>query len=121
MKMWLRLTLIWLLALALPAQGLAAATMAFCPLHHAAPAALVGLAAAPEHCGDAASAQQADGHKCSACAAGCAACCSAAAMHSIALQVLEPSLAPQVFAAVLGAVKNHSPSGPERPPRARNS
>ncbi len=116
MSMWLRVTLIWLLALALPAQGLAAATMVFCQTGHAAPVATVSAPHCDEHAAPAqANPQvQADAHKCSACAA----CCSAGAVHSMVLQVPEPGITAPVFVAVVPTVEKFSASGPDRPPRA---
>ena len=125
----LRALLIWLLVMALPAQGAVAATMAFCgPNHH-------GRTAAPHHAGDAHAHHAEAGHhdesalasetaapdkfaqsdlqKCSVCAA----CCSAAAMHDATpkLPVLEPAHAD--FAALNADVEPFSADGPDRPPR----
>lgn len=126
----IRALLIWLLAVALPAQGAMAATMAFCgPNHHER------AAAAPHHAGAAHAHHAAAGHhdasalasettapdkfaqsdlqKCSVCAA----CCSAAAMHDATpkLPVLEPAHAD--FAALRAVVEPFSADGPDRPPR----
>ena len=128
----IRALLIWLLAIALPAQGAMAATMAFCgPNHHERAAAVVashhaGAAqfhpTAAEHHDESALASetvapgkfaQSDLQKCSVCAA----CCSAAAMHDATprLPVLEPAHAD--FAALKPVVEPYSADGPDRPPR----
>ena len=135
-----RTLLIWLLALALPAQGVIAATMVFCgPNHHDG-----ASAAAMAHDADAAHQQHdvaarshheaADGQaenavsdetaapdkfspssmqKCSVCAS----CCSAAAIHDTVakLPVFEPVAAD--FAALAPAVEPFAADGPDRPPR----
>lgn len=128
----IRALLIWLLILALPAQGALAATMAFCgPSHHdrAAEAAtahhadathahhagagghveetVVGQTAAPDKFA------QSDLQKCSVCAA----CCSAAAIHDMVpkLPVLESVAADFVF--LSPAVEPFAAGGPDRPPR----
>jgi len=133
-----RTLLIWLLVLALPAQGAMAATMAFCgPDHHAsAAAAELGVPAEHEHhehashsVAHAADGQdletastgsatpepfaQSDMQKCSVCAS----CCSAAAIQSTVpkLPRFEPAAA--VFATVPAAVEPYAADGPDRPPR----
>jgi len=127
MSPWLRIVVIWLLALALPAQGLAAASMALCKPVPAAPA----TASSTEHCHEhaapvlaekaepasAAKAAAASKAKCSVCAA----CGVAAALPALALQVPEPPLAAAVFSAVLFTVEKFVAAGPERPPRARQA
>ena len=136
----LRTLLIWLLALALPAQGVIAATMVFCgPNHHdrASAAAMAHDADAAHHPLDSAAHshhEAADGQagntasdesatpdkfaksglqKCSVCAS----CCSAAAIHDTGpkLPVLEPMAAD--FAALATAVEPFAADGPDRPPR----
>lgn len=134
----LRTLLIWLLALALPVQGVMAATMVFCgPNHHDRAAAVAhdadaahqphDVAAHSHH--EAADGQaqntaanesaapdkfvQSDMQKCSVCAS----CCSAAAIHDTVpkLPVLEPAAA--AFAALASAVEPFAADGPDRPPR----
>ena len=140
MSRMVRMLLIWLLALALPAQGVIAATMVFCgPNHHdrAAAAAVAhdadaahqphDFAAQAHH--EAADKQaestasdeiatpgkfaQSDMQKCSVCAS----CCSAAAIHDTVakLPVFEPVAAD--FAALAPAVEPFAADGPDRPPR----
>jgi hypothetical protein len=127
-----RTLLIWLLALALPAQGVMAATMAFCgPNHHARATAAQGAhdaeAAHSHHASAAGHTEevvsddsaapdkfaQSSMHKCSVCAA----CCSAAAIHDTApkLPVLEPAAAD--FAPLASEVEPFAADGPDRPPR----
>lgn len=135
-----RTLLIWLLALALPAQGVIAATMVFCgPNHHdrASAVAVTHPADAVHqphdsaaHSHDAIADAQAETtasdetatadkftqtamHKCSVCAS----CCSAAAIHDTVpkLPVLEPMAAD--FAALAPAVEPFAADGPDRPPR----
>ena len=132
--------LIWLLALALPVQGVMAATMVFCgPNHHdRAAAAAVAHDADPAHrshdvaanshheaadgqAGNSASDEaetpdkfaQSAMQKCSVCAS----CCSAAAIHDAVpkLPVFEPVAAD--FAAMAPAVESFAADGPDRPPR----
>jgi len=138
----LRTILIWLLVLALPAQGAIAATMVFCgPSHHGssvvATSAAVDDAHAEHHqhshttqahddvadggANDSASAEsaapaspgQADTKKCSVCAS----CCSANAIHSTAakLPVLEPGRT--LFTIVVPVIEPFAADGPDRPPR----
>lgn len=135
-----RMLLIWLLAVALPAQGVMAATMVFCgPNHHdQASAAAVAHDADAAHQAQDVSAHshheaadgqaentasdetavpdkfaQADMQKCSVCAS----CCSAAAIHDTVpkLPVLEPVA--QDFAALAPAVEPFAADSPDRPPR----
>ncbi|HRH87243.1 MAG TPA: hypothetical protein PLO41_10380 [Rubrivivax sp.] len=136
----IRTLLIWLLALALPAQGVLAATTVFCGPSHHAPASGVAV----DHHADAAQQlQDSAAHsnqaatdarpenmaaddtatpdkfaqsgmqKCSVCAS----CCSAAAIHDTAakLPVVETMAAD--FAALAPAVEPFAPDGPDRPPR----
>lgn len=133
--------LIWMLVLAIPAQGVAAAGMAFCgPHHHGGGAAAQmqpGAPATHAHHDGAAEAQHdhphaaaqvdkvssasaafdkasdAGKHKCSACAS----CCSAGAILSSVLAVVSPLFAPTVITAVAPSVDMFAADGPERPPR----
>lgn len=128
----MRALLICLLAIALPAQGVMAATMAFCGAHqpdHADVSTVVrgadtGLAssadahehaaiAAPGEKGSSDKAAMSDMHKCTVCAA----CCSPMALNDMLpkLPLLEP--ATTMFIALATAVKPSAVSGPERPPR----
>ena len=127
-----RMLLIWLLAFALPAQGVIAATMVFCgPNHHdRAAAAAMAHDADAAHSHDEATAGKAENtapdeaaapetfspsgmQKCSVCAS----CCSAAAIHDAVpkLPVFEPVAAD--FAAMAPAVESFAADGPDRPPR----
>ena len=144
MNFLIRTLLIWLLVLAVPAQGAAAATMAFCgPDHHSAGAAAQmhstgpadhahhgGTAAtkhehpqiaapADEHSStsavSAASAKVSDANK-HKCSA-CASCCSIGAILSSLLAVPAPVFTPTVFSAVVPSVDTLAADGPDRPPR----
>ena len=136
----IRTVLIWLLVLALPAQGAIAASMVFCgPNHHdrAAAAAVAHPADAAHqrqdsaghshdaitdaHAGNTASDETATPdnfapsgmQKCSVCAS----CCSAAAIHDTVpkLPVVEPVAAD--FAPLAPIVEPFAADGPDRPPR----
>lgn len=142
MGLLIRTLLIWLLVLAVPAQGLAAATMAFCgPNHHggdsastasqlgsnpaehahhgdAAPAPELEASAPADEAGaDDASAISKASHaaqqKCSACAS----CCSLGAMLTTVPVIPVADSAPMVFAAVVPTVDPFAADGPDRPPR----
>lgn len=141
--MFVRTLLIWLLVLAVPAQGAAAATMAYCSPNHddggnAAAAQVEALGehehhrfgAQHDHPGagaqpsDSATTEadasvptkfvQSDSRKCTACAS----CCSAAAILNTVLDVPVPASAPTVFVAVVPTIDVFIADGPERPPRA---
>jgi hypothetical protein len=141
---WLiRTLLIWLLVLAVPAQGAAAATMTFCgPDHHGGGAAATQQAAPAAHAhhgSDADSAHehvdiagQADeetsaaassaasaksGHASQSKCSACASCCSFGAILSTVLAVPAPVVAPTVFCAVVPSVDTFAADGPDRPPR----
>jgi len=141
----LRTLLVWLLVLALPAQGAMAASMVFCgPNLHSSASSATALAVAQadrtqhEHhdhaphdaahavegqasepaSGGSATPQpfaQGDMQKCSVCAS----CCSAAAIHGTVpnLPSFEPATA--VFASLVPAVEAFTADGPDRPPRRR--
>jgi hypothetical protein len=142
MSLLIRTLLIWLLVLAVPAQGAAAATMAFCgPNHHGDGTPTHSHQGLPaEHSHDGGGAQSAHEHitapadggvsataspaapaqavhadrqKCSACAS----CCSGSAILSTVLAVPAPVLAPTVFTAVVPSVDAFAADGPDRPPR----
>ncbi len=127
MTSWLRVVVTWLLALALPAQGLAAATMALCaPAAIVAAHAVTGAAPAAPHCDEHAAvapdpsrSKPAPGEggvvaKCSICAA----CAALAALPGAVLHVPEPAPVATRFAADVPAVEHFVADGPERPPRA---
>jgi hypothetical protein len=141
MRVLVRALLVWLLVLAVPAQGIAAATMAFCgPGHHGSGSTAQMHAAAPAdhaHHGGAAetghehhqaasapdeeasatalTAKDADPskHKCSACAS----CCSVGAILSSVQAVPALDFTPTVFSAVVLSVDTFAADGPDRPPR----
>lgn len=142
MGLLVRTLLTWLLVLAIPAQGAAAATMAFCgPNHRGVDSASThseGSSNASEHShhGDAAPAHEVDadagadaavaddasvltkaGHaakqKCSACAS----CCSLGAILTTVPVIPATDSAPTVFATVVPTFDAFAADGPERPPR----
>ena len=142
MGLLIRTLLIWLLVLAVPAQGAAAATMAFCgPNHHGGESTstrseLSSNAFEHSHHGDAAPAHEVDadaaadaaiaddasmmvkaGHaakqKCSACAS----CCSLGAILTTVPVIPATDSAPTVFATVVPTVDAFAADGPDRPPR----
>lgn len=144
MGLLIRALLIWLLVLAVPAQGAAAATMAFCgPNHHGGGAAAQMQPAAPAHHAhqdgaaaqghehpqaavladeesavsavSAASAKVSDASK-HKCSA-CASCCSLGALLSSVLAVPAPVFTPTVFSTVVPGVDTFAADGPDRPPR----
>ena len=144
MGLLIRALLIWLLVLAVPAQGASAATMAFCgPNHHGGGAAAQVRAAAPgnhAHHGFSAPtddehpqvASQADedastsatsvasakvSHASKHKCSACASCCSVGAILSSVLAVPAPVFTPTVFSAVVPSVDTLAADGPDRPPR----
>jgi hypothetical protein len=143
MLWFVRTWLIWLLALAVPAQGAAAATMVFCgPSHQARVVQGVSAANGEQHHaghkaqhsgaqhsglhGDAVASPSdhhsapsdlldADTHKCSACAS----CCSAAALVGAMDALACPEFAATLFDSVVPHLEKFSAEGPDRPPRIR--
>lgn len=143
MHFWFRFVIVWCIALALPAQGLASATMAHCgpshersrvalgsPEHHRSAdagsdhqAMAVDAAALAGPGADDAAAAQAHAtsdkftdlaqYKCSACAS----CCAAAALPSVMPRVPQPACTPVVFAQTTVTVVACATGGPDRPPR----
>lgn len=140
MRLVVRTLLIWVLVLAVPAQGAAAAAMTFCgPNHHGSggPVAELSSTAAKhsrhggaltghEHEADAsadvsstddvlaiAKASQAAKPKCSTCAA----CCSLGAILTTVPAVPATDSAPTVFTTVVTTVDAFAADGPDRPPR----
>jgi hypothetical protein len=128
MSQLVRSLFVWLLVLALPVQGWAAATMASCSQHHSQSSHVAADGHGTQHAhadhghvpADADDADHGDAepshagaHSCSACAA----CCSVGALPSPVLTVPADAAAPTVFAAVQPAVGVFAADGPERPPR----
>ena len=139
MGVLIRTLLIWMLVLALPAQGAASVTMAFCGPNHdqrgAAGSTQVPATSAHSHDGAAAqlahaheggavdasmdsdpsapaSGTQAQPHTCSACAS-----CCMGAMLSSAPPMPVTDFAATVFATVVVGVDAFAVDGPDRPPR----
>ena len=143
MQVWLRLLIVWFIAIALPVQGMAGVTMAHCGSSHArmgatmeAPqqhrhadheagtahhhAADVGDSAAQQKHGTAPQAKVQSGklsdlaqYKCSSCAS----CCAGSALPSALPRLPEPIAAPAVFAEEMVTVDAFASDGPDRPPR----
>ncbi len=128
MSFWLRAVLSWLLALALPMQGVAAATMLHCaeartPAVHARAADLSMASASHHHHHRVMSAVAASAKtdtqiasteaKCSVCAA----CCLATALP-VAMRSFDATVPAESFAPVMARVDPvFLTGGPERPPR----
>ena len=142
MQRWLRLLSVWLIAFALPVQGMAGVTMAHCaPSHERMQTAARAMAhqhahhgAGPAHHHDCDSARGADvpddaeaaqgpgksdkmsdptQHKCSSCAS----CCAGPALPSAMLRIPQVAAAPAVFAEGVISVEAIASDGPDRPPR----
>lgn len=144
MGLLIRTLFIWLLVLAVPVQGAAAATMAFCgPGHHGGVSTGQTLetpvashlhadsAAASEHQhaqavalsdDDTAAATDSEasaafGHASGHKCSACAACCSLGAILNSVLAVPAPVFGPTVFSTVVPSVDAFAAEGPDRPPR----
>ncbi len=135
----IRAFLIWMLVLAVPAQGAAAATMAFCgPNHHGGELALSTTTADPSAHADHGAEQMSEGHsvpsadvpaaddestlvnandaakqKCSVCAS----CCSLGAILSTVPVIPATDSVSTVFLTVVPTVGAFAADGPDRPPR----
>jgi hypothetical protein len=127
----IKFVLVWLIALALPVQALASATMLHCgPGHQRVHAAQMGsapdVAAHHDHAQhQAASGQQHDAGKTAALAdlgkykcSACAACGSGCALPSHMPVIEAPEFGATVFLAVVPAVEAFAVGGPDRPPRS---
>jgi hypothetical protein len=138
MHAWFRWVVACLLALALPAQGLANAAMLHCGSSHermhTAQAASPQAAehhqhhgAAPEHPHGADHAEHTSHqpaspdkltdlgqYKCSSCAS----CCAGIALPSTMPQLVAPELGATPFAAIAPGVAAFATDGPDRPPRS---
>jgi hypothetical protein len=145
---WLIRTLfIWLLVLAVPVQGAAAAAMVPCgPSHHGGHAAVQTQPAVPQahphHSGTGATGATAHEHAQAMAVAAeapsvsampvvsdgfspsaehtcsaCAACCSVGAILGSVLALPAPAVAPTVFATLVASVDPFAADGPDRPPR----
>ena len=144
----LRIVLLWLVALAVPVQGLAAATMLHCGPAHAAADTVGAGPSRGSHVGadasfhvhavdhqhddgdaadpdaqstdaDAAGKTAAELHKLSkSSCASCSACCAATALPAVPILLDSPLLAGSVPAARSVSAAVFLTDGPERPPRA---
>lgn len=141
MQVWLRLLIVWFIAIALPVQGMAGVTMAHCGSSHARmgatmeapqhrhadrkavahhhPADVADGAAQPDH--GAAPQAKAQSSKLSDLAqykcSSCASCCAGSALPSAIPRLLEPTAAPAVFSEEMVTVDAFVSDGPDRPPR----
>ena len=131
MTSWVRILVLWLVALALPAHGIAAATMQFCAPALAGPS--LGAQASPHGEGGAHHHAQAaddraatpaphdaDPHAKLKCSAG-AACCMASALPPGSLTL--PAVKPPLEATLVVATRYVGPdsAGLERPPKPRQA
>jgi hypothetical protein len=123
MQRLLRLWLMCVIALAIPAKGLAAASMVSCgPVHQSSQQVFAGHdhSAHSQHQASAEADEESTdpldplpAFKCSACSS----CCTAAALPCAALSV-DPDRPPEAFAVVAPpAAAAFFTTGPERPPR----
>ena len=141
MQVWLRLLIVWFIAIALPVQGMAGVTMAHCGSSHARmgatmeapqhrhadreagahhhPADVADGAAQPDH--GAAPQAKAQSSKLSDLAqykcSSCASCCAGSALPSAIPCLPETMAAPAVFAEEMVTVDAFTSDGPDRPPR----
>ena len=142
MQIWLRLLIVWFVAIALPVQGIAGVTMAHCGQSHERMGAATeatqhrhaahDAGAADHHDADLsdgagpadhAAATQPEAqpgtlsdlgqYKCSSCAS----CCAGSALPSAMPRLPEPTAAPAVFTEVMVTVDAFASDGPDRPPR----
>jgi len=136
MQVWLRLLIVWFIAIALPVQGMAGLTMAHCaPSHERMGAAAQVIAhqhadqdagVAHHHNGDAADDAKAAQdpvksdkmsnlaqYKCSSCAS----CCAGSALPSAMPRIPQVAAVPTVFAEAMTSVDAFASDGPDRPPR----
>lgn len=145
MQVWFRLLIVWFVAIALPAQGIASATMAHCGSSHGRMDAAVEASAhrhahpmagaAHHHDGAAvAVADHADhGHHAAATPAeaaqgkvadlakykcsSCASCCAGAALPGAMPSVPPSTDAPADFIDAVVTIDAFASDGPDRPPR----
>ena len=145
MELLIRTLLVWLLVLAVPAQGMAATTMALCgPNHHGGTAASTVLQPANaahsealgstrdahDHHGMQAMADEARpsnadrgahqpvAHTSKQKCSACASCCSIGAILHAVVSVPAPVLTPTLFSVVVPSVGAFAVDGPDRPPRS---
>ena len=143
---WAQFLVVWLLVLAVPAQGAAAATMAFCgPAHHGVEKLIASEQGALAGHHRSASNGQAHHHPAADVAdvadavqtasmdesasgglvpadphkcSACAACCLAGAILGAMPRVAAAEAGPTSFDAVVTGVPRFTTGGPDRPPRA---
>lgn len=140
MRFWLRLLIVWFIAIALPVQGIAGVTMVHCGSSHGRMGAAMEATQHRHAAHDAVAAHHHDadetdlatrGHdtaqaksqpgklsdlaqyKCSSCAS----CCAGSALPSAMPRMPEPTVAPAVFVEEMVTVDAFASDGPDRPPR----
>ncbi|MDP1900347.1 MAG: hypothetical protein Q8K96_07820 [Rubrivivax sp.] len=123
MSTWLKIVTVWILALAIPAQGLAAAAMVHCGASHermhggaAQAQAQAAESLHHEHAGASTPTDKFTDlaqYKCGACGS----CCPAAAMPAFLLTVPESKPVAQWDALPLHGRIGFVTDGPDRPPR----
>ncbi len=142
MQVWLKLLVVWLIAIALPVQGMAGVTMAHCGSSDERMGAAMqatqhrhadqDVGAAQHHDADTPGVAKLAGHdtatqtktqtgklsdqaqyKCSSCAS----CCAGSALPSATPHLPQVKAAPAVFAEELVTVDAIASDGPDRPPR----
>ena len=142
MQLWLRLLIVWFIAIALPVQGMAGVTISHCGSSHERMGTAME-ATQHRHAGHDASAAHRDDadptdvstladqdtaaeahaqsgklsdlaqYKCSSCAS----CCASSALPSAIPRLPQAKAAPAVFEEELVTVDAFAPDGPDRPPR----
>jgi hypothetical protein len=131
MRKLVRLIVMWLLALALPIQGVSAATMLHCvSVHERMAAGVHGQAVhAHHHSHDDAAAHDAGGgadahsggtshhHADKASCSACASCCSGVALPAMPLILAAQDIVQTVHPITSFAIAVFLTDGPERPPR----
>ena len=147
MQVWLRLLIVWFIAIALPVQGIAGATMAHCGSSHERMGAAMEAAqrhadheagTAHHHDADAVDVADRAGHadqedhatatpvkaqagklsdRAQYKCSSCASCCAGSALPSAMPRLPEAPAEPADFAEVMVTVVAFASDGPDRPPR----
>lgn len=113
----LRIVVTWLLALALPLQGWAAASMLGCGPGHEPPAVQV-MEGHGQHADHAHHHDDSDAAASTTSCSACAACCVGFALRAQAPQVAEPPAGQAAPVLPATTAVSFVTGGPERPPRA---
>jgi hypothetical protein len=115
--------LVWLIALALPAQGVAAVTMALCgPIHQRMASAAELVVAAHHHASTDAHDSTHDAHELPGQKYNCSACATCCMSTAISSPLLQPPAIPAGTAVLVSSqytgVSGFIPDTPEHPPRS---